>query len=168
MMVPVERLAHHPENPRSDLGDLKDLQRSIAAQGILQNLTIMPNTGGGKADYWVVIGNRRFEAAKMAGLKELPCRIVMMDEKEAMKTMMSENMQRCDLTVLDQVQGIGKMQQLGMSLPEISEGTGLSETTVRRRAAVGKLPKKALERACDKGATLLDLLEITKLEDPED
>ena len=168
VMVEIGRLAHHPENTRSDLGDLKELAASIKAQGILQNLTVMPNTKGGKADYWVVIGNRRFEAAKMAGLKELPCKIVMMDEKEAMKTMMSENMQRTDLTVLDQIQGIGKMQQLGMSLPEIAQGTGLSETTVRRRATVGKLPKKELERACDKGATLLDLLEITKLEDPED
>ena len=58
-MVEINRLAHHPENPRSDLGDLKELAASIKAQGILQNLTVMPNTKGGKADYWVVIGNRR-------------------------------------------------------------------------------------------------------------
>ncbi|MBO7711469.1 MAG: ParB/RepB/Spo0J family partition protein [Lachnospiraceae bacterium] len=167
VMVPTEQLEHHPDNPRKDLGDLRDLMESIKAQGILQNLTIMPKAKTGKKKYWVVIGNRRFEAAKTAGIKELPCRIVEMDEKEAMKTMMSENMQRSDLTVLDQVQGIVKMQQLGMSLPEISRGTGLSETTVRRRSAIGALPKKELETACDKGATLLDLLEITKLEDEE-
>ena len=152
VMIEMSKLAHHPDNPRKDLGDLKDLSASIKAQGILQNLTVMPSGKGAKKPYWVVIGNRRFEAAKAAGLKELPCRIVEMDEKEALKTMMSENMQRTDLTVLDQVQGIGKMQQLGMTLPEIA----------------AKLPKKELEAACDKGATLFDLLEITKLEDPED
>ena len=143
----------------------------------MQNLTVVPadraeffsqgEKVGEEKTYFVVIGNRRMEAAKIAGLAELPCVISDMDEKEALKTMMSENMQRADLTVLDQIQGIGKMQQLGMSLPEIAAGTGLSETTVRRRATVGKLPKKELESACDKGATLLDLLEITKLEDPE-
>lgn len=164
-MIPVGDLMHHPDNPRQDLGDLRELTASIKAQGILQNLTVIPDLK--RAKYLVVIGNRRFEAAKAAGLIELPCVISDMDEKEALKTMMSENMQRADLTVLDQIQGIGKMQQLGMSLPEIAAGTGLSETTVRRRATVGKLPKKELESACDKGATLLDLLEITKLEDPE-
>ena len=164
-MIPVGDLMHHPDNPRQDLGDLEELTASIKAQGILQNLTVIPDLK--KAKYLVVIGNRRFEAAKAAGLIELPCVISDMDEKEALKTMMSENMQRTDLTVLDQIQGIGKMQQLGMSLPEIAEGTGLSETTVRRRATVGKLPKKALEKACDKGATLLDLLEVTKLKSKE-
>lgn len=165
-LIPIEYLEHHPENPRSDLGDLRELSNSITAQGILQNLTVIP-VPEKKNLYWVVIGNRRFEAAKLAGLNELPCRIAEMTEQEALKTMMSENMQRTDLTVLDQVNGIGKMQQLGMSLPEIAKGTGLSETTVRRRATIGALPKKELETACDKGASLLDLLEITKLEDPE-
>lgn len=165
-LVPIDRLMHHPDNPRADLGDLTELAASISAQGIMQNLTVIPadNVPG---KFYVVIGNRRFEASKIAGVMELPCLITEMTQTEALKTMMSENMHRTDLTVLDQIQGIGKMQQLGMTLPEIAKGTGLSETTVKRRATVGKLPKKELETACDKGATLLDLLEITKLEDPE-
>lgn len=173
-MLPIAYLVHHPENPRSDLGDLTELADSIRAQGILQNLTVIPDEkwdpdpGQPRERYFVVIGNRRFEAAKAAGLTELPCRIVRMDEQEAMRTMMSENMQRQDLTVLDQIHGIGKMQQLGMSLPEIAQGTGLSESTVRKRAKVGRLPQRELALACDKGATLLDLLEVAKLEDEED
>ena len=166
-LIPIEYLEHHPENPRSDLGDLHELSDSIAAQGILQNLTVIP-VPGQENKYWVVIGNRRLDASKQAGLTELPCRIAEMTEQEALKTMMSENMQRSDLTVMDQINGIGKMQQLGMTLPEIAKGTGLSETTVRRRATIGTLPKKSLEKACDKGASLLDLLEVTKLDDPAD
>lgn len=169
VMIPVDRLRHHPQNPRSDLGDLTELADSISAQGILQNLTVIPmtkvsaDTHESDGLYWVVIGNRRFEAAKMAGLKAIPCKVAHMDMKEAMRTMMSENMQRCDLTTLDQIQGVGYMLQLGMTLPEIAKGTGLSETTVRSRARLGKLPKKELALACDKGATLMDLLDVMKL-----
>ena len=165
-MIPVGDLMHHPENPRTDLGDLTELADSIREQGILQNLTVIPDLK--KCKYLVVIGNRRLEAAKIAGLVELPCRIADMTETEALQTMMAENMQRTDLTVMDQINGIGKMQQLGMTLPEIAKGTGLSETTVRRRATIGTLPKKQLEKACEKGASLLDLLEVTKLDDPAD
>jgi len=166
VMIPIGNLAHHPDNPRADLGDVSELAASIEAKGIMQNLTVIPDLNRKK--YLVVIGNRRLEAAKLAGLVELPCRIADMSETEVLQTMIAENMQRSDLTVMDQINGIGKMQQLGMTLPEIAKGTGLSETTVRRRATIGTLPKKQLEKACEKGASLLDLLEVTKLEDPAD
>ena len=165
-MIPIGDLEHHPDNPRADLGDVSELAASIKAKGIMQNLTVIPDLETQK--YLVVIGNRRLEAAKLAGLIELPCRIADMTETEVLQTMIAENMQRSDLTVMDQINGIGKMQQLGMTLPEIAKGTGLSETTVRRRATIGTLPKKQLEKACEKGASLLDLLEVTKLEDPAD
>lgn len=170
VMIPIGQLRHHPQNPRSDLGDLTELTESIKAQGILQNLTVIPDPtydpdpGMPKDRYWVVIGNRRFEASKAAGLTELPCKIAQMDEKEAMETMMAENMQRQDLTLLDQIQGVGYMQQLGMSIPDIAKGTGLSEKTVRSRAKVAKLPKKELTLACEKGVTLMDLLDVMDLQ----
>lgn len=68
-LIPVEQLMHHPDNPRFDLGDLEELTASIRANGVLQNLTVV------KVDedtYNVVIGNRRMEAAKQAGLTEFP------------------------------------------------------------------------------------------------
>lgn len=166
-MIPIGMLAHHPDNPRADLGDLTELADSIRENGVMQNLTVIPGPAE-EGKYWVVIGNRRFEAAKMVGLVDLPCRVAQMDAKTAMRTMIAENMQRQDLTLLDQIQGIGKMQQLGMTLPEIAKGTGLSENTIRKRATVGKLPEKSLALACTKGATLFDLLEVAKLEDPVD
>lgn len=161
--IPAGSLLHHPKNPRSDLGDLTELTESIKASGIMQNLTVVKSPED-MGKYWVVIGNRRLEAGLRAGLEVFPCAVVEMDEKTQMATMMAENMQRQDLTVFDQIQGIGYMQQLGMTLPEIAEGTGLSEGTVRKRATIGRLPKKQLAIACDKGATLMDLLEVTTLE----
>ena len=161
-MIPIGDLEHHPDNPRADLGDVSELAASIKAKGIMQNLTVIPDLERQK--YLVVIGNRRLEAAKLAGLIELPCRIADMSKTEVLQTMIAENMQRSDLTVMDQINGIGKMQQLGMTLPEIAKGTGLSETTIRRRATIGTLPKKQLEKD-EKRIAELDRLFIRLYED---
>ena len=128
-LVPVEWLAHHPDNPRKDLGDLTELAESIRANGILQNLTIVAsedeNEGDGKYKrFWVVIGNRRFEAAQMAGLTKVPCVISEMDRKTQVATMLQENMQRSDLTVYEQAEGFQMMMDLGFTQKEISEKTG--------------------------------------------
>ena len=110
-MIPIGDLMHHPENPRKDLGDLEELTASIKENGILQNLTVVPDLE--KCKYLVVIGNRRFEAAKAAGLVELPCVISDMDHRTQIATMLEENMQRADLTVYEQAQGFQMMMDLG-------------------------------------------------------
>lgn len=114
--IPVSKLYPHPDNPRKDLGDLTELAESIKANGVLQNLTVVPNMVVGEisGDVWqrgykVIIGHRRLAAAKLAGLKELPCVVVEMTEREQMSTMLTENMQRSDLTVYEQAQGFQMM-----------------------------------------------------------
>ena len=81
-MISVDKLYHHPLNPRKDLGDLEELAKSIEVNGIMQNLTVVPVLDTPLSDkaidegYAVLIGNRRFEASKAAGLSELPCNIL--------------------------------------------------------------------------------------------
>lgn len=87
--IPVEDLYPHPDNPRKDLGDLTELSDSIRANGVLQNLTVVPRAEGG---YTVVIGHRRLAASKLAGLKELPCIIMELDLRSQVQTMLMENM----------------------------------------------------------------------------
>ena len=110
-MIPIGDLEHHPENPRKDLGDLSELTESIRKNGVYQNLTVVADLK--RCKYLVVIGNRRMEAAKAAGLVELPCAISDMDHKEQIATMLEENMQRQDLTVYEQAQGFQMMMDLG-------------------------------------------------------
>ena len=117
--------------------------------------------------YWVVIGNRRFEAAQMAGLTELPCVIAEMNRHEQLATMLQENMQRSDLTVYEQAKGIQMMMDLGFNKDQISERTGFSKTTIDRRLAVATLPDKETQEAVECGWDLMDLVEISKIEDPE-
>lgn len=158
--IPVEKLVHHPKNPRKDIGDITELSDSIKAKGILQNLTVVP--AGGK--YYVVIGNRRMEAAKAAGLKTLPCVIAEMDEKEQMETMLLENIQRVDLTVKEQADGFQLMMDLGLTVEELSEKTGFAKSTIYHRLNVAKLDSDVLER---KQVSMKQLIELEKIKSIE-
>ena len=146
-MIPVNLLENHPENPRKDLGDLTELAESIRKNGIMQNLTVVADMETSK--YLVVIGNRRMEAAKMAGLVEVPCAVSDMDHKTQVATMLMENMQRQDLTVYEQAQGFQMMMDLGFSAADIAEKTGFGETTVRRRIKMAEMDAKLLKKACE-------------------
>lgn len=160
VMIPVERLFHHPENPRLDLGDLTELAESIKKNGVMQNLTTVPQDN----HFLVVIGNRRLEAAKMAGLEELPCVISDMDHRTQIATMLEENMQRADLTVYEQAQGFQMMMDLGYSAGEIAEKTGFGETTVRRRLKMAELDRDTFQKAVGKQITMDDLDKLGQLD----
>ncbi len=161
-MIPIEKLLHHPHNPRLDLGDMTELTESIRSQGVLQNLTVVPDPES--EGYLVLIGNRRFEAARMAGLDELPCSIVDMDETDQIATMLTENMHRTDLTLYEQAQGIQMMMDLGLSQGQISEMTGFSRTTIKRRAEMARLDKETLKEKCTQ-LTMDDMDQLMKIRD---
>ena len=84
-LIGVDLLYPHPQNPRGDVGDISELTESIRANGVFQNLTFIKGGAGvpeGKDGYTVIIGHRRLAASKAAGLTELPCSVVEMDERE--------------------------------------------------------------------------------------
>ena len=90
--IAIDRLFPHSDNPRKDLGDLSELAASIKASGVLQNLTVVPDEPDNPdTDYTIIIGHRRYAAAKIAGLTELPCIVVEMSEREQLQTMLVEN-----------------------------------------------------------------------------
>lgn len=159
----LDKLVPHPNNPRKDLGDLTELADSIKKNGIMQNLTVVDN---GKGEYTVIIGHRRCAAAKLAGVETVPCAIVEMSEKEQLATMLAENMQRADLTVIEQAEGIQLMIDLGESVADIAEQTGLSESTVRRRKKLMEFDRDELKAAEQRGATLADYAKLDEI-DPQ-
>ena len=155
-----EKLEAHPDNPRKELGDLSELAASIRKQGLLQNLTVVPHPE--KTDkYRIVIGHRRFSAAGIAGLNELPCVIdENMSYTEQLAVMMSENMQRNDLTIAERVGGVQLMMELGMSTAQVAANTGISDSSVRRYAKLAALDRKDMKKAEQRGVTLLQLNDI--------
>ncbi len=162
-MIPTYDLFAHPQNPRKDLGDLDELVDSIKANGVLQNLTVVPRDGGG---YTVIIGHRRLAAARRAGLTELPCAVVFMTEEEQFRTMMIENMQRSDLTAIEQADGFQYMLDLGESMESITRTTGFSKSTINRRLKLRELDRDKLKSAEGRGGTIHDYMELMKIEDP--
>lgn len=165
--IPVKYIYPHPDNPRKDVGDVSELAASIKESGVLQNLTVVPAPEVSAGVYRVVIGHRRLAAAKQAGLETVPCVVSYMTYKQQVATMLAENMQRCDLTPIEQAQGIQMMLDLGEDIKGVSDKTGLSETTVRRRVKLMQLDQDALKAAESRGGTLADYAELETLKDPE-
>jgi ParB family chromosome partitioning protein len=184
--ISINRLHEHPDNPRKDLGDLGELIDSIEKNGIMQNLTVMPASAindepeaqpradwiDTREEFIVLIGHRRLAAAKKAGLYRLPCRIVsQISRKEQVSIMLEENMQRNDLTILEQAQGFQMMLDLGETEEGIAEKTGFSRTTVRHRLNIAKLDQELLENLEDEESgfqlTLTDLYELEAVKDIE-
>lgn len=164
--ISKERLEPHPDNPRKELRDLGDLIGSVRRQGILQNLTVVPHPDK-EGMYRIVIGHRRYAAAAAAGLKELPCVISDMSYEEQLAVMMSENMQRNDLTVTERVGGVQLMMDLGMTPAKIAMDTGISDSSVRRYAKLASLDRAQMRKAEQRGATLMQLAEISAIEDEQ-
>ena len=180
----VEDILPHPKNPRKELGDLTEMAESIKANGIMQNLTVV-EVGELPSDrlvelgitaedidegrYMVVIGHRRLAAAKLAGISEVPCVISDMSYEDQLATMVTENLQRTDLTPVEQAQGLRQLSmELGLGAAQIAEKTGISESTVRRRLKVAAIAPEQLEKAAKgKQISIGDLEKVGEINDEE-
>lgn len=167
--IPIKEIAPHKDNPRKAIGDITELAESIKLHGILQNLTVVPIDGAedGGAKYTAIIGHRRLAAAASAGLEEVPCVVREMSEADQIRTMLLENISRVDLTPYEQAQGFQMMLDLGDTVADISERTGFSSATVRRRVKLLDLDQAAFQEAADRGATLFDLAKLEEIEDAD-
>ena len=165
--IPIYNIHPHPDNPRKDIGDITELTESVKMDGIMQNLTVVPNKDR-DGEYTLVIGHRRCAAARAAGLTELPCIISDMDYKKQVSTMLVENIQRSDLTVIEQADGFQMMIDLGDSIEDVVEKTGFSEATVRRRLKIAELDRKETIKAYERGGTLADFAALEKIKKKSD
>ena len=164
VMLPIDKLYPHPDNPRKSLGDLTELSESIKAKGVMQNLTVVPRAER-DGTYTIIIGHRRHAAAKKAKLKELPCVIVEMSEQEQVATMLLENIQRSDLTAYEQAKGFQMMMDLGDSVKGIVDKTGFSESTVRRRLKMAELDEEVLKKVSSRQISFGDIDKLQEIED---
>ena len=163
-LIQRKMLHPHPENPRKDLGDLEELRESIRENGIMQNLTVVPDWD--EDGYKILIGHRRF-AASEGIIDLLPCVIVPdLSPREQVGIMLAENMQRSDLTFIEQAHGFQLMMDLGDTVENISKKTGFSKQTIKHRLEISKLDKKAIEEAQKNfQLSIGDFIELEKVKD---
>lgn len=128
--------------PRKEFDDeaLSELAESIAQHGILQPILVRPIFAGG---YQIVAGERRWRAARMAGLMEVPVIIRDMDDAEFMQLALIENLQREDLTALEEAKGYKSLMDThGFTQEEISRTVGKSRPSVANALRLLSLPEE--------------------------
>lgn len=165
-ILPIEKIAPNPEQPRTEIGDLTELSSSIKEKGVLEPLLVKPKPDG---TWMIIAGERRWRAANLAGLDEVPCIELDLDEKEIAEIALIENMQRKDLTVWEEADGLAALKsRYDYSHEEIAKKIGKSRTTVTESLTIAGLPKQIREkcRRADISAKSI-LLEIARQFDEE-
>ncbi len=122
---------------------LEELADSIRAQGIMQPLLVRPLTRSstGAASYEIIAGERRFRAAQIAGLKEVPVLVRDVDDQAALAMALIENLQREDLTVLEEAQGIDRLiREFGLTHEQAAKAVGRSRSATTNLLRLLQLP----------------------------
>jgi len=166
-MIALEKLDPNPEQPRVELGDLSELTASIAEKGVLEPLLVRPSSFTGR---WMIIaGERRWRAARQAGLTEVPCVEMNVDDGTVAEIALIENMQRKDLTVWEEADGLLALcERFGHTHEEVARKVGKSRSTVTEALSIAAIPSDVREicRQADVSAKSV-LLQIVRQPDEE-
>ena len=143
--LPLRDIEPDKEQPRKDFADepLSELAASIAEHGVLQPITVRPCTNGG---YKIIAGERRWRAARLAGLSEIPVVIKDVTESEAMEMALIENLQREDLDPVEEAFGYKQlMERCQLTQEQTAKRLGKSRSSIANSLRLLNLPKRALE-----------------------
>ena len=139
-MLPLEFIEPNAEQPRTQLGNIEELAASIREKGVLEPILVRvigPNR------YQIIAGERRYRAASLAGLDEIPAIELDVDEKEQLEIALIENIQRKDLTAFEEAEGLYVLQQkFGYTHEKISQVIGKSRTTVTETLLINDIPDR--------------------------
>ena len=144
VFLPARAIQPNPAQPRKVFREeaLEELSQSIRQHGILQPLSVR-RVG---LTYELIAGERRLRAARLAGLTEIPCIIMNMDDKESGMTALVENLQRQDLDFIEEARGIALlMEQWSMSQEQIARTIGKSQSAVANKLRLLKHSPQVLE-----------------------
>ena len=148
----TDDIAPNPAQPRRafDEGALRELSESIRSYGILNPLTVRLRSGR----YELVAGERRLRAAKLAGLREVPCILVDVSMEDASLIALVENLQRRDLDFVEEANGIRRLiMTFGMSQEEAARRIGKSQSAVANKLRLLRLPPDVLDALLANGLT---------------
>ena len=162
----TDELTPNPVQPRKRFDDeaLAELSDSIKNYGILNPLTVRLRCG----KYELVAGERRLRAAKMAGLREVPCILLDVNMEDASLIALVENLQRKDLDFIEEAAGIRQLiRMFGMSQEEAARRIGKSQSAVANKLRLLKLPPDVLEALRENGLTERHGRALLRLQRPE-
>lgn len=164
--IPLGRIRPNPQQPRRsfDEEDLAELAASIRSCGILQPLTVR-RAGEG---YELVAGERRLRAARIAGLREVPCLVAQVGEEDSALLALMENLQRRDLDCWEEAQAIARLiSRYGLSQEEAARRLGRAQPTVANKLRLLRLPEDVRALLRENGLTERHARALLRLQDPE-
>jgi ParB family chromosome partitioning protein len=144
--LPISKIEPRKEQPRNlfDEEALQDLSESIKEHGVLQPLTVRRIKGG---YYQIIAGERRWRASRMAGLKEVPARVIEADDKKATELALVENLQRQDLNPVEEALGYKMLlSEFDMTQEEVAQRVSKSRPVVANALRLLSLPENLLKK----------------------
>lgn len=136
-MIPLEALRPNPNQPRKAFDDLEELIASIERVGVLEPLLVRREDHG----YEIVSGERRYRASQAAGLEDVPCIVLELDDAEALEIALIENLQREDLSAFEEAEGLQALvDQFGLTHDEVAVRISKSRTTVTETLRLASVP----------------------------
>lgn len=164
--IPLGRIRPNPQQPRRSFEEegLAELAASIRSCGILQPLTVR-RAGEG---YELVAGERRLRAARIAGLREVPCLVAQVGEEDSALLALMENLQRRDLDCWEEAQAIARLiSRYGLSQEEAARRLGRAQPTVANKLRLLRLPEDVRALLRENGLTERHARALLRLQDPE-
>lgn len=164
--IPINAVRPNPQQPRRSFDEtaLRELADSISAYGILQPLTVRDRGGV----YELVAGERRLRAARIAGLREVPCLIAEVGEEDAALLALIENLQRRDLDYMEEAAAIARLiRRYGLSQQQAAEKLGKSQPTIANKLRLLRLSAPVIDCLRQYGLTERHARTLLRLTDPE-
>lgn len=163
-LLPIDKLDPNPDQPRTEIGDLTELTASIREKGVLEPLLVKPTVGR-----WMIIaGERRWRAAKTAGLTELPCIEMDVDDSAMAEIALIENMQRKDLTPWEEADGLRALcERFGYTHEDVARKVGKSRSTVTEALSIASMPD-SIRKICRKADITSKSLLLQIVRQPDD
>jgi ParB family chromosome partitioning protein len=139
-MLPLAAIEPNAEQPRTQLGNIEELAASIREKGVLEPILVRAL---GANRYQIISGERRYRAATLAGLDEIPAIELDVDDKEQVEIALIENIQRKDLTAFEEAEGFFVLQQkFGYTHEKIAQVIGKSRTTITETLSINEIPDR--------------------------
>lgn len=165
-LVKISKVEPNREQPRKNFDEeaLKELSESIKQFGVLQPLLVQK-----RDDYYEIIaGERRWRAAKLAGLKEVPVIVKNLTEKEIMEISLIENIQREDLNPIEEALAYKRLlEEFHVKHDELAERVSKSRSTITNSMRLLKLSDKVQQMIIDEKLTMGHVRPLIMVEDPE-
>lgn len=157
-MIPVAMLVPNPDQPRRSFGDMADLVSSIKEKGVLEPVLVRPS--GDK--YQIIAGERRYRASLEAGLSQIPCVEIDVDDRGVLEISLIENLQRRDLNPFEEADGLHKLcEKFLYTHEEVAKKLGKSRSSITETLTLNNIPSDLRERCREAGinarSTLLQI-----------